>query len=346
MRIAFALIGVGITFLWGSPSFATTIKTEDPEQVAAKARSYLWQGSFTQAEPLIESLLGQYPNNPDYRLLKAQSAFYQNKRGEAKNEYQQILSSFPNYTDAREGLERLQKTAPRPPAWRLDTGYGLSFYRSGTQPDWNRQSAQLSYRFANKAVVFGRSERFDQFDNIDTMIEAGGAYPLSEKAAAEGSLAITPNAEFKPTTRLNVGLSHRIVPAVFSLGPLWTHYRFKEDWYSALQSSTHKAGFSWDIIDDWTLSTDVIYTHQSTSKTSLGCSTRIDMPLFDSIKTRFGYATAPEIDESIIEPVDTLFYGLTLPITETVTLRFDASHENRKKSSDRNNIDVGLAFVF
>jgi len=141
-----------------------------------KGRIQSWAGQYSAAQVELDSLISEFPGNPDVQLALGNLAFYQSDFAAAERNYQAVLDKYPNYQDARNGLNNLRKAQSAAEKdkkdWRIDGAVSFTDLTEDGLNSWNNQFLRAEY--APGTLAYSASiQRYDRFGLSDIQLRAG-----------------------------------------------------------------------------------------------------------------------------------------------------------------------------
>lgn len=322
---------------------AVALQPDNTDALVQLGFAYLGAGQPALAEPLFERVLVLADAYEDARFGLAQARFRQGDRATARALAQRVVERQPDYRDAADLLVIIDQAAADDRPWRLDMGSEYSALSAG-RGEWIDALVGLSYRATEQTSLalqlrhVSRNEANDQQVTlrIDTRIPSDiGLY---------GTLSVTPDASFLPYLAVGAG-GDWLVMAGEGVG-VTLGADVRHSIYDASQSSTLAVRAAISLLDGrLTLTPQWIHTLEDSGVQSDGYVLRADMVLTDSTSVFLGYANAPEISGRDLLDVQTVFGGLTLAVTDDLTLRANAAREFRA-TYDRTSIGLGASVRF
>ncbi|MFN4297710.1 MAG: YaiO family outer membrane beta-barrel protein [Brevundimonas sp.] len=316
----------------------------------------------------LNTVLEARPYDVDARLNRGLSLLALNRLDEAEADFEAVLAVAPDYVDARLGLarvaqrrgnlararietERAALAAPDradvaalgralrpPPSWRVDLDVSRS--RLGMNlPDWTE--ARLgAVRTLDERWTLGASgewtERFGEGDlflegRVDRRFAWGGAY-----AALGGAM----EADYRPETSLRAGTDIRITSVISGTLDA-TAARFASGDVTSLQP-----GLAADLAQGRVrVAARWINVWDETGQRRTGYALSAQWAAMDRLRLRLDHADAPETSEGVTVDVRALSVGAEIDLTDQVSLRLGALHEDRG-AYDREAITLGLGWRF
>lgn len=308
-----------------------------------KARILSWSGQYSAAQIELDSLIADFPGNPDVELALGNLAYYQSDLATAEKHYQAVIDKYPDYQDARTGLENVRKAKSADPVednhWRIDGGASFTDLSEDGLESWDDQFLRVEYTPHNLAY-FGSVQKYDRFGSSDVQLRAG----LSDAVRGgwdwglEG--AITPDATFRPDFSLGGRLGRGI--DVNDGLVIYPNLGYQYDEYAAGGIHTIQPGLTTYFENGITLSGRLIGTLQDSEDDLLGWLVQTRLPATEKLAVNFGYASAPEAIDGLAITTESFFGGLTYAVLEDLDIHLNFAHDDRSNSFSRNSLNVGF----
>ncbi len=308
-----------------------------------KARILSWSGQYSAAQIELDSLIADFPGNPDVELALGNLAYYQSDLATAEKHYQAVIDKYPDYQDARTGLENVRKAKSADPVednhWRIDGGASFTDLSEDGLESWDDQFLRVEYTPHNLAY-FGSVQKYDRFGSSDVQLRAG----LSDAVRGgwdwglEG--AITPDATFRPDFSLGGRLGRGI--DVNDGLVIYPNLGYQYDEYAAGGIHTIQPGLTTYFENGITLSGRLIGTLQDSEDDLLGWLVQTRLPATKKLAVNFGYASAPEAIDGLAITTESFFGGLTYAVLEDLDIHLNFAHDDRSNSFSRNSLNVGF----
>jgi len=297
------------------------------------ARIHSWQGRYTLADGELLKLMAEYPKDVDIRFARANLLAFQGKRGEAAALLNEILREQPDNHEARDALAGVERALAAAWRWRLDVGGEYSAFSRQNRSAWNSQFLQISHHFEeDQSSVYGRVERYWQFDRSDVRIETGLAYRFSPALDVNAALGFTPGAVFKPELTLAGGIAANLGEWNEILSGLWLTLDARHDEYAAVSVNEIDPGARLNFAGGWALSGRAIVVKPDDSDAMSGWLVRADFPVSQDWSGFAGVANAPETVAAQTVDTFSFFSGVNVALNDRLTLRFSYTHEDRQDS--------------
>ena len=316
----------------------------------------------------LNTVLQFRPGDVDARLNRGLSLLALNRLDEAEADFEAVLVAAPDYVDARLGLARVAQrrgdvararmetdraalAAPDradvaalgralrpPPTWRVNLDVSKS--RLGADlPDWTEVRLGAVRALDERWTVGGSAEWTERFDNDDLFLEGrvdrrfawGGAY-----AALGGAM----EAEYRPEVSLRAGTDVRLSPVISGTLDA-SAARFASGDVTSLQP-----GLAADLAQGrMRVAARWINVWDENDQRRTGYALSAQWTATDRLRLRLDHADAPETSEGVIVDVRAVSLGAEIGLTDQVSLRLGALHEDRG-AYDREAITLGLGWRF
>ncbi|HEX2612659.1 MAG TPA: YaiO family outer membrane beta-barrel protein [Fibrobacteria bacterium] len=336
------------------------------EAEVLRARIHSWQGNFASADEKLDALRARDPQNADILLAQASSRYYQGRLGESAAIFREVLAAHPGSAEAQDGLARVQRaqaaldgkteaaSGSRP--WRVDAGMEYSTFSRRPQPDWNQQAIQVSRRLeAGKTTVYGRVERYHQFEMNDLAFAAGVAQALHPRANAQVEAGWTLTPDFKPVWRLAADAeflamhssSSKLMPGAWLLAGL------RYDAYKDVNIVGIHPGVRLEWKKPWALTLKASHVKEEGEGPLWGGSVRVDAPLglpavgaLSGQRLWLGFADAPETVAAATVSTRTIFAGIGADVGRAWLFNAGYTRDDREDSWVRHAVGADIARRF
>jgi len=261
-----------------------------------KGRILSWAGQYEAAQVELDSLIKEYPGNPDVQLVLGNLAFYQSDYAVAEQNYQAIINEYPNYHDARDGLENVRKARASKQniqkKWRLDGSVSVTDLTQDGLNDWNNQFLRAEY--TPSTLAYSASiQRYDRFGLSDVQLRAGLA------DAVRGGLdwgiegGFTPDSSFRPDFSAGgrLGYSIELENGIV----LYPNIDYRYDDFDIDGIHSIQPGLTAYFDKGVVLTSRLIGTVQSVEDNQLGWLVQGRAPVAEKLELNLGYASAPEL---------------------------------------------------
>lgn len=217
------------------------------------ARILARREQYVQALAHYELLVREHPENVDYSFGRAQVLAWMGSDAKALTELERAKRLAPDYEDVWklhfalanrqpehdtniDALRADAKTRFPTSTWWQDLGTDQEFewhltvggvYEnlSDGLPDWNSQSAELSWQRTSGSLYFSRLTRDERFDQTDTQFAVGSEWHLPGAWFAGLALTTSDNPSFQPKTGATAHVG-RSLAAGWGLDFRWQQKRY------------------------------------------------------------------------------------------------------------------------
>ncbi len=338
------------------------------------ARLALWRGDLAEARTLVDAIAAQHPDNTEAQILAGRTSLQEGEAQAAEAQFQAILEREPNDIEALVGLGDAQRASgadraarisygkalalepasadiqqrlaqPLRKRWRADVGTEISDL-SGGRPSWTDSSFGLAYTLQPGTTLGGRARVATRYGETDVQIEGRIDQAFSQDFSAYGIVAGTPDANFLARFSIGGGVSLRAYAPGDSFGPLILTLDGRHDVFNDTSVTTLSPAAQYFFFDE-RLGMQIRWIHSVNNEgtSANGYAIRADVAATDRLRILAGYSDAPEISEGTLIDTKTVFTGISLNLSEWLTLRADYAHEHRE-TFDRNIFGLGLAVRF
>jgi len=321
---------------------------EDADLSLATARILSWKGDYRAAAAELDGLPPAMQANPEALSLRGNLAYYRADLRAAKVRYQAALASDPGFTEARDGLARVEKAEAADaaePHWQVDAGLEHSSFSPAVQPDWDQQAVVLT-RFLDggrRAVHVGVT-RYHQFGLVNSDIEAGVAGRLSDGVSAYVTAGTSGEADFRPRYRLAAGGEARVAKSGW--GALWLGLDGRHDVYRSVTVNSASLAARLEPAEGWGVAARLIRVDSGTGPAMNGYSLRFDGRLSPKVGVYAGFADAPDTVAGVTIDTRSAFAGISWTVDDRTTLRAGYGRDDRENTYVRNGVSVSLSRRF
>lgn len=336
------------------------VRTRQPQNTEAQAlsaRILLARGESSEAEAAFRQLRTRLPEDPDILLGLGDSL-----RGSLQDEAARSVYRDAAAVDPASAEIEARIAQPIRPRWRLDLDGSLSsLTRNGS--DWQEGSARLGYALSDRTVVTGGIEVTNRFKILNTLIDARIDHRWSETWTSYLRLGGSPDAVYRPIVFAEAGGTYRLSEGSGPFGPTLLTLDSGYALYSSTEIETASPGVQQYFLDGhlW-ISGRVIGTLAESRSIGLapdpfafvrdrldkfgGYSVRIDGTPTDRLTLFIGWADAPDTSDGRVIPTRALYGGAIYALSDSLSVKLSAGHEDRVKSYDRTSVNVGLTTRF
>ncbi|EHK53100.1 tetratricopeptide repeat protein [Allomesorhizobium alhagi] len=337
-------------------------------------RLAMWRGDLAGARWLVDAIAAQHPVNTETQLLAARISLQEGEPRAAEAQFQAILEREPDSSEALVGLgdaqrargdDRAARTSygkalaiepstmdiqqrlaqPPPKKWRAGIGTEISELSGGISP-WTDSSFGISYTPQPGTTIGARTRVATRYGETDVQIEARIDHAFSQDLSAYGIVAGTPGADFLARLSVGGGASWRPYAAAGLWGPLILTLDGRHDVFDDTSVTTLSPAAQYFFFDE-RLGLQVRWIHSVNDEgtSANGYAVRADVAATDRLRFLAGYSDAPEISEGTLIDTRTVFTGISLDVSEWLTVQANYAHEHRE-AFDRNIFALGLAVRF
>lgn len=313
----------------------------DRDARALQARVRLARGDAEGAEADFRALATAAPGELDYQLGLGDALRARGEDEAAREVYRVAERIDPNSVDVRNRLA--QRVRPR---WRLDMVGSYSDLTQGLE-SWREGRVALGYRFDQRIAVTAGVEVNHRFGRTDVLIDGRIDRRWTERLDSYLRIGGTPDADFRPEFLAETGGSIRLAPGNGPIGATLGLLDLSYARYATGEAKGASVGLQQYLLDGrvW-LTGRLIGTVSETDERLGGYSVQADWRVTDRVGLTIGYADAPDTSEGRTFETQSLFGGISLAVTEDLTLRLTGSRETRRNSYDRTTINLGLTTRF
>ncbi len=319
------------------------IETQNSYEVKfTQARILAWDNQYDAAAQAYESLLADFPGNPDIQNGYGYLEYYRGNYDRAEILLSEVLAKYPGYEDAQIGLKRVRDARAdakrKEKRWRLDVNGGTSSFNTD-MAGWNYQSARVEHIPGNIALHTDVT-RYERFDQIDTQITVGARSNTNNSWDWQIAAGTTPSADFRPklTGAARIGKSVDVNGTIIhgSLG-------YQIDDYTTAgtihQLSPQVVAY---LDDDVVLSGRLMHVMQNGEDDQTGFMLSGSAPVVDRLSARIGYANAPEAINGRVINTESVFGGLSYQLTDSLDIHATYSRDDRENTYVRDAVNVGI----
>jgi YaiO family outer membrane protein len=354
-----------IAMVFAVPAAAQTAEQEYQAGVAARQA-----GDPETALKHFDRAAQAEPENADIHLQIGLSQLALGRLDAAEAAFRRTLDLAPDYADARLGLARVAQRrgdwaaalaeldrvgpghagadqlrrqvqsakAAGPWRWRIDLDG--SYSRVENVPDWQSATLVIQHRPGANTTVAATAETTRRFDRTDTYGEARVDYRFVPGGNVYLLVGGTPGADHRPKWQIGAGVAARLHEGPYAT-VLRADLRQAEYPTGDVQTVTpaveqYIAGRAW-LTAQWINVWDE-FAHSS------GWLVRGDVMPADQLRLFAGTANAPDLDEGVVIRTRSYFGGVSVDVSDHMSLRASFARDNPQGSADRNMLALGLGY--
>jgi YaiO family outer membrane protein len=293
-------------------------------------------GNLDAAEAAFRRTLDLAPDYADARLGLARVAQRRGDWATAQVELDRIVPGNAEADQLRSQLEAAK--AAQPWRWRIDVDGSYSWIDD--VPDWKSGTLAIQHRAGENLTVAASVETTRRFGQTDTYGEARVDY----RFAPGGNLYVlaggTPSADHRPKWQVGAGASVRLHD-----GPYATILRadLRQAEYPTGDVQTANPGVEQYIAGRAWLTAQWINVWDSSAHSS-GWLLRGDVMPNDRLRLFAGAANAPDLDQGVVIRTSSFFGGVSVDVSDHISLRASFARDNPEGSADRNTLALGLGY--
>ncbi|MCZ4346180.1 YaiO family outer membrane beta-barrel protein [Devosia neptuniae] len=305
--------------------------------------AYFGAGQPALAEPVFERVLVLAEGYEDARFGLAQARFRQGDRAGARMLAQRVVERQPDYRDAADLLVIIDQAVADDRLWRVDVSTEYSELSAG-RGNWIDALVGLSYRASEQTSLALQLRNASRNGVSDQQATLRIATQVQPGIGLYGGLALAANASFLPHLSVDAGGDWRVLTGEAVGVTMGADIRHAI--YDANRSTTLAVRAAISLFDGrLTLTPQWVHTLEDSGVQSDGFVLRADMAVTDAGTLFLGYANAPEISGNTLLDVQSVFGGVTVALSDAVTLRANAANEFRA-AYQRTSIGLGASVRF
>ena len=327
------------------------------EAQALSARVALARGEPAEAEAIFRQLRTRLPEDTDILLGLGDSLRGTLQDDEARALYREAATVDP----ASAEIEARISQAIRP-RWRLDLDGSVSSLTPKGR-GWQEGSARLGYALSDRTVITGGIEVANRFKILNTLIDARIDHRWSDAWTSYLRLGGSPDAVYRPIIFAEAGGTYRLSQGSGAFGATLLTLDSGYAKYTATEVETASPGVQQYFFDGrlWvsgkvigTLATSRVPERAPDGYSFVrdrldrfgGYAVRVDGKPTDRLTLFVGWADAPDTSDGRVIPTKAIYGGGIYALTDTLSLKLSAAHEDRVKSYDRTSVNAGLTTRF
>jgi YaiO family outer membrane protein len=293
-------------------------------------------GNLDGAEAAFRRTLDLAPDYADARLGLARVA---QRRGDFAAALTELDRIGPGHAEADQLRRQVQAAkAAGPWRWRIDLDG--SYSRVENVPDWQSAALIVQHRPGANTTIAATAETTRRFDRTDTYGEARVDYRFTPGGNVYVLVGGTLGADHRPKWQIGAGVAARLHG-----GPYATVLRadLRQAEYPTGDVQTVSPGVEQYIAGRAWLTAQWINVWDSSAQSS-GWLIRGDVMPTDRLRLFAGAANAPDLDEGVVIRTKSYFSGVSVDISDHVSLRASFARDNPQGSADRNTLALGLGY--
>lgn len=308
----------------------------------------LGTGDLPGARGAFDAALAIAPDYADASFGLAQVSFREGDRETAAGLIEPLVAANPDNAEflaLEASIDAARQGGVETWRWRLDLGSEISDL-SGGRPSWTDSSSAITYRFDERTSAGLRLRHAYRSRAHDWQVEGRVDHRFTDRFAAYGLVAFTPDADFLARSSFGGGTSVRVFDGIGSLGPAVLSIDGRYDVFSSTDVWTVAPGLQLFTPDErFALTGRWIHAEDDRGTVADGYSLRADWTATDRLRLFAGYADAPEISDGQLDDTATTFGGLSFDVSDGLSISGSYAHEQRE-TFDRDTFAVGLSLRF
>lgn len=303
------------------------VLAENPNDVEARileARLLAWSGRNDDAGQAVSVLRKQHPANAEILILAGDIAWYGGDVAAAHRRYQRALELSPDHGDALNGLARVE--AARKRRWRVDTGLDVSRFGPQGLKEWQDSSLRVGYALSDDTELHAIGWQSHRFSLIDRYVEVGADHRFLPWLRGSAAVGMTPDADFLPKRRINLGGAVRVRDDKGLLDATWLSLDWQRSAYRSGTVSVVAPGLQQYLFEGrvW-LTGRILRVTDENDKPHPGYETRADWQALEWFRIFGGYSNAPETNANVTAYTSSRFGGVVVGLTPDVDVTLSAS---------------------
>ena len=343
------------------------------EERFERARLFAQEGEYDAAIREYRQLSSHHPDNADYVFGEAQVRFWSGQPDCALRLVSSARDLAPGYEDVWKLEYQLLKAMPEPErtrrldtfrtsanarfpgaawmressqsstaAYRWEAGIGRESLDNGAA-DWQTVYAHMDRRTPDDTLLSLTLAEHRRFSLIDNEVAAGAAFRLTESWLVDGSLSVSPHAEFLPKVVVDVG-ARRHLAHDWIAGIDFRHRRYAEDTVSTRGLSVEHYFASFRAayhIDNTRLKSASSFAHRGV------------LNYYSQSGSRYGLTIAAGDEIEILAPGQLLDMDISAvalsgrhPLNERLAIQWQVGTHRQGSIYRRNNVGLSIAGEF
>lgn len=315
----------------------------DPDLLRRLAVAQAASGNLPLALATIDEALALAPRDNDIRLARARILLWSGQQAEARQQADRVAAESPAYPELDQVLRSIDNAQIRgePSQNRQGIGVfaGLSRIklRSGIADTWESMGFDAFRQFG--ASTLSISANHEQRARADTRIALRLDRRLGDGSAYLDA-ALTPSADFREKWGLSAGGAVPLGATATALLDV-RYARYGNNSVGSIRPAVRLSP-----IQGLSLTGQAIVLLQKDTRAKAGASLRADALGPGGSSLFLGAASYPDTEAGITREVRALYGGVSMPVSNRVTLRLSAEHERRRLTYTRNGAVLGLSWRF
>lgn len=368
-------------FIEAQNTLETGLETypEDISLRLARARVLSYQGIYDEAVEATNQVLSSDPANTEALNLRARIYYYQNRHSSAREDFRQVLAfdsenleaviglydialatnddeqaeSYlaqaqaiaPDHVDVVTRRERLRSPIQKPNMLTVSGG-GSDFDVSGLQR-WYDRSIDYRYFFESGNELLLNALHAHRFGRHDTMIEAGFRFARPGNIPVEIAFGHTAAQEFLPENQIRLSSLFMINNAGENFGATTLDVSFYHSSYQTGSVNRMSFGFTHYLLDvnAW-ITPGVGLVRDENGDQDLSWNLGAHWQTSSRLRLGYNFTHAPETENSrTVLTLSHHVYG-HYQLSDGVSIRLDASSNDRRNAYTRDSLSLALQFRF
>ncbi|OCC23348.1 hypothetical protein MB02_12015 [Croceicoccus estronivorus] len=307
------------------------------------AQAQAAEGNLNGALATIDRAIALAPQDNDLLLVRGYILLWIGRQEAAARQASTLQARAPGYP----GLAELQQALDRAKAG--DTGGwkgGMAVYAglsgidftNGRSATWRSAGASL-YGKLNDATTLAASADYEKRSVSDTRLGLRLDHRIGSGTAFVAA-SVTPGANFREKWSLAAGGELPLSEKVTVIADA----RYAE--YAQNEVVVVRPALRFNATDRLSLTAQWINLFQSDGGHRSGASGRADYRLADEGNLFLGAATYPDTEAGVTRQVRSIFTGISLPLSQKLTLRGALEYEERAQTYKRKAATISLGWRF
>lgn len=313
-----------------------------PDAVEARiglARVLYWKGERQSALRELDVALGSEPENVDALILEGDVLMADGQQRGARAAYLHAQARAPGDAEIAKKIDR----AVVPKAWRFDIGTIADDYSRERDIEGSAY-AQLGYQPSPGATWYLRGDRYDNFGAIDTGLSTGGYFRIAPWLLLHAEAGLTlGEADFRLEKQAILNGEFLFDgPVQPLLGYRYSRYEQtgNQGDVTTITPGVRLVGTGWNVELRYARSENLDDSTTSVSQAKLSLE-----------RERFtAYLLGADGEEATpplaVAQIRVIAIGAAFKLNETLGVRVDFAHEDRKEVYIHNALGVGVSYRF